>query len=112
MSELSSLQAALEQFASARDWSKFHTHSNLAKAISIEASELLENFLWEEPPMTRTGFRERLAEEVADVMIYCLLFCSAADIEPADAIRAKMAINAEKYPIEKCKGRATKYDRL
>lgn len=104
---ITKLQAELDQFASDRDWQKFHTPPNLAKAISIEAAELLENYLWEDPT-GKTGFRDRVAEEVADIMIYALMFCTKNDIDPIEAIRAKMLINAEKYPVAKCKGNCKK----
>lgn len=111
MSELTRVQAELDLFAFERDWHQFHTSPNLAKAISIEAAELLENYLWEDPT-GKTGFQDRVAEEVADIMIYCLMFCTKNGIDPIEAIRAKMLINAEKYPVEKCKGSAAKYDKL
>jgi NTP pyrophosphatase (non-canonical NTP hydrolase) len=109
--EITRLQAELDFFAYERDWQKFHTPPNLAKAISIEANELLENYLWEDPT-GKTGFKDRVAEEVADVMIYCLMFCTANDIDPLAAIREKMKINAAKYPIEKCKGNCKKAEEL
>ena len=107
--ELTKLQAELDLFAYERDWQKFHTPPNLAKAISIEAAELLELFLWSDG---NDHFKHEVADEVADIMIYCLMFCTKNAIDPIEAIRAKMLINAEKYPAEKCKGSATKYDKL
>lgn len=105
--EITRIQAELDLFAFERDWRKFHTPANLAKAISIEAAELLENYLWEDP----TG-KDRVAEEVADVMIYCLMFCTVSDIDPLQAIREKMIINAAKYPVAKAKGNCKKADEL
>ena len=109
--ELTKLQAELDLFAYERDWHKFHTSPNLAKAISIEAAELLENYLWEDPT-GKTGFKDRVAEEVADVMIYCLMFCTVNDIDPLVAIREKIKINAARYPIEKAKGNCKKAEEL
>jgi NTP pyrophosphatase (non-canonical NTP hydrolase) len=99
MNEIINIQNDLAQFALDRDWQKYHTLPNLAKAISIEASELLEHFLWED----KLGYEE----EIADVLIYCLRFCAIAGIDPIEAIREKMAINADKYP--KAKGNCQKY---
>lgn len=107
MNEITKLQAELDLFAYERDWQQFHTSPNLAKAIGIEAAELLENYLWEDPT-GKTGFKDRVAEEVADVMIYCLMFCTKNDISPVEAIRAKMLINAKKYPVAKSKGSCKK----
>ena len=111
MNEITKLQAKLDLFAYERDWGQFHTSPNLAKAISIEAAELLENYLWEDPT-GRTGFKDRVAEEVADVMIYCLMFCTANDIDPLQAIREKIEVNATRYPIEKAKGNCKKAEEL
>jgi len=107
MNDITKLQAELDLFAFERDWQKFHTSPNLAKSISIEASELLQNYQWEDPT-GKTGFQDRVAEEVADIMIYCLMFCTKNDIDPIEAIRAKMLTNAARYPIEKAKGNCKK----
>lgn len=109
MNEITKLQAELDLFTYERDWQQFHTSPNLAKAISVEAAELLELFLWSDG---RDHFKDEVADEVADIMIYCLMFCTKNDIDPIEAIRAKMVINGEKYPVEKCKGSAAKYDKL
>jgi|WetSurMetagenome_2_1015567.scaffolds.fasta_scaffold1060442_2 dCTP diphosphatase len=111
MNDITRVQAELDLFAFERDWQKFHTSPNLAKAISIEAAELLENYLWEDPT-GKTGFQDRVAEEVADIMIYCLMFCTKNDIDPIVAIREKIKVNATRYPIEKCKGNCKKAEEL
>ena len=111
MDEITKIQAELDFFAFERDWQKFHTPPNLAKSICIEASELLQNYQWEDPT-GRTGFKDRVAEEVADVMIYCLMFCTANGIDPLQAIREKIEINAVRYPVEKCKGNCKKAEEL
>lgn len=98
------------RFRDARDWGQFHTPRNLAMALSVEAAELLERFLW-----TRDGDAsdvERSREEIADVLIYALLLCDELGIDPEEAVAEKLAINEEKYPVELSRGKATKYDEL
>jgi NTP pyrophosphatase (non-canonical NTP hydrolase) len=111
MTEISDIQLHLHRFAVDRDWYKYHLPGNLAKAINVEASELLEDFIWRDPSHD-TGYHARASEEIADIMIYCLQFCSVMQIDPLQAIKDKIAINEQKYPVEKCKGKATKYDAL
>lgn len=98
------------RFRDAREWGQFHTPRNLAMALSVEAGELLERFLWaadrDEPDL------ERSREEVADVLIFALLFCHELGIDPGEAIAEKLAVNEEKYPVELSRGKATKYDEL
>lgn len=90
-----------------RDWQQFHSPENLAKSISIEAAELLECFQW-----NSDGDREEVAGELADVLTYALLLADKLDLGPEQIIRAKLERTAQKYPVEKAKGRSTKYDRL
>jgi len=105
------LKDLLHKFKEDRDWAQFHDPKNLAEAISIEAAELLENFLWQdtEGPKTKT---QDIEDELADVVIHCINFAIATDIDIASAVRAKVEKNAEKYPISKTKGKSTKYDKL
>lgn len=102
---------ALREFNQAREWGQFHSPGNLAKSICIEAAELLADFQWTDPT-SRSGYKERAEEEIADIMIYALIFCDKMGIDPEEAIRAKIELNAKKYPVEKSRGRATKYDKL
>ena len=94
----------IRKFREDRDWSQFHTPENLAKAINIEAGELLEHFLWD-----NNFNKEEVCEELADVMIYCL-HSLGVDIE--DIINKKMDKNEKKYPVEKAKGNSKKYTEL
>ena len=94
----------LIEFQKQRDWKKFHTPENLAKSISIEAAELLEHFQW-----GKEYDSSEVADELADVLIYCIYMADAMDFEIKDIISNKMAKNAVKYPIDKSKGNATKY---
>lgn len=96
----------LIKFRNERDWQQFHNSKDLALAISIEASELNELFLWK---TNEDVNKEKLKFELADVMAYCLLLAEKQGIDIEEAIREKIALNAQKYPIEKAKGTSTKY---
>jgi NTP pyrophosphatase (non-canonical NTP hydrolase) len=97
------LRAEVYQFNDDRDWHQFHTPKNLAAAISIEAAELLEHFQWsDELPPERLP---KLAEELADVVVYCLTLSNVLDIDLSQAVRQKMARNAAKYPTDEYRGR-------
>jgi NTP pyrophosphatase (non-canonical NTP hydrolase) len=95
-------------FRNKRDWKQFHTPENLAKAINIEAGELLECFQWS----TNEYDKEEVKEELADVIIYCLLMSDALDTDIDTIVRNKLEINEKKYPVEKAKGNSKKADKL
>lgn len=101
--------AEVRQFTIDRDWDQFHNPKDLAVALSIEASELLEVFLWKKPEDAKI---EKVKEELADVINYALLIADKYNLDVAEIVREKMKRNAEKYPIEKAKGVATKYNEL
>lgn len=105
--EYSDVLAALRAFVAERDWSQFHTPENLAKSISIEAAELLENYQWGSPE-EMSG----VIDELADVLTYCFLLADKLGVNPHEIVIDKLTSTAEKYPVEKAKGRSTKYDRL
>lgn len=108
MDSLIQLKNEISTFVKERDWDQFHSPANIAKSISIESGELLECFQWDE-----THFdKEAVEEELADVLNYCIQMGIALDIDLKDIIEKKMAKNALKYPVNKCKGKATKYDKL
>ena len=98
----------IKKFRDDRDWQQFHTPSNLAKAISIEEGELLEEFLWDNDNFNL----QNVKEELADVMIYCIHMANALDVNIEDIINMKMDKNELKYPVEKSKGKSTKYTEL
>ena len=98
----------IKKFRDDRDWQQFHTPSNLAKAISIESGELLEEFLWDNDNFNL----QNVKEELADVMIYCIHMANALDVNIEDIINMKMDKNELKYPVEKPKGKSTKYTEL
>jgi dCTP diphosphatase len=106
------LQNAVEAFVAERDWAQFHTPKNLAMAVAIEAAELMEHFLWSggtEPATPDPARRTLIAHEIGDVLIYLVRLGQALDIDPIAAASDKLALNRDKYPVEKAKGRATKY---
>jgi dCTP diphosphatase len=112
---LESLRQALASFSAERDWDQFHNPKNLAMALAGEVGELVEHFQWltfEEARALPEGPRDEVALEAADVLLYLVRLCDKLDIDLADAARRKLAINAERYPVEKVKGRAAKYDKL
>ncbi|WP_251495432.1 nucleotide pyrophosphohydrolase [Otoolea muris] len=98
----------IRKFIADRDWDKFHSPGNLAKSISIEANELLECFQWSDTDYDP----EHVKEELADVIIYCQDMLDKLGLDADDIVRAKMVKNAAKYPVEKVKGNAVKYDQL
>jgi len=109
MSDFQTLLDALVKFRDERDWAQFHDSKNLATAIGIEAAELNELFLWKTIKESEEVDRERLKEELADVMAYSLLLANKHGIDIKAAILEKIAKNAVKYPVDKAKGNATKY---
>ncbi|GAA1422822.1 nucleotide pyrophosphohydrolase [Agrococcus citreus] len=97
---------ALRTFVAERDWAQFHTAANLAKSVSIEAAELLECFQWSD-----AADDERVREELADVLTYCLLLADRIGADPSELVLAKLEQTRGKYPVELAKGSITKYDR-
>ncbi|GKU24955.1 nucleotide pyrophosphohydrolase [Clostridium folliculivorans] len=97
----------IRKFRNDRDWSQFHTPENLAKAINIEAAELLEHFLWD-----NNYNKEEVCDELADVLVYCIHMADALDVNIEDVINKKMNKNEKKYPVEKAKGNSKKYTEL
>jgi NTP pyrophosphatase (non-canonical NTP hydrolase) len=98
----------IRKFITDRDWGKFHSPANLAKSISIEANELLECFQWSDTEYDL----EHVKEELADVIIYCQDMLDKLGLDADDIVKAKMVKNEAKYPVEKAKGNAVKYDHL
>ena len=101
--DLSKLQAELRRFAAERDWQPFHTPKNLSMALMVEAAELAEIFQWMTPEESSlahqdAGSKERIGEEVADVLLYLLQLADHSQIDLAQAVRSKLARNALKYP--------------
>ena len=98
----------IRKFTEDRDWDKFHTPSNLAKSISIEANELLECFQWSD-----TEFDiQHVKEELADVLVYCRNMLDKLELDEDEIINMKMNQNEAKYPVEKARGKSQKYNEL
>lgn len=100
---------ALKTFRDERDWAQFHNPKDLSVALSIEAAELLEVFLWKHPD---DADPQKIREELADVFAYAFLLSDAYQLDVKDIVLAKIKKNAEKYPVGKAKGTAKKYDQL
>ncbi len=105
--EIRTLTDAIIRFTEERDWDQFHNPKDLAIAISLEASELLEVFLWKKPEDAKV---EKVKEELADVINYTLLMASKYDLDVFQIVMDKLQRNAEKYPVEKARGSAKKYN--
>ncbi len=108
-SEINKLTKAVKQFTEERDWDQFHNGKDLALALSIEAAELNEAFLWKKAEDVQ---KEKIVEELADIFNYALLLADKYELNVTDIVLSKMAKNAEKYPISKSKGNAKKYTEL
>ena len=112
---LDDLAARLRAFARERDWEQFHGPKNLAMALAVEASELMEHFQWltakqsEELP---AAVKELVAAELADVFIYTVRLADRLGVELEPAVEAKIRVNAVRYPVEKCRGNTKKYSDL
>ena len=108
MDRFEQIKQRIDKFVTDRDWRQFHTPSNLAKSISIEASELLECFQWSDTEYDL----ELVKEELADVLNYCIQMSQVLNLDIVDILNAKMDKTEKKYPLEKSKGVSTKYDKL
>ncbi len=102
----------LIKFRDERDWEQFHDSKNLAVAISIEASELNELFLWKSPEQSDKVEIDRIKEELADILSFSFLLAEKHGLDPFDIVSEKIKRNGEKYPVEKAKGKSDKYDQL
>lgn len=110
--EIKELVKKLLVFRNERDWEQFHTPKNLSISIAIEAAELMQEFQWKTTEEVRAHIadnKERVSDEIADILTYLLLLSKDLDIDPLQAVENKMIKNAAKYPIEKSKGNSTKY---
>ncbi|MBU0489277.1 MAG: nucleotide pyrophosphohydrolase [Bacteroidetes bacterium] len=103
---------ALSEFVAARDWEQFHNPKDLAIAISIEAAELNELYLWKDINELSEVPAERVKEELADVLAYAIMLAKKYNFDIKEIVLEKIKRNAEKYPIEKSKGSALKYNQI
>ncbi len=111
------LKARVLAFVQARDWEQFHSPKNLSMALAAETGELMEHFLWATPEQSHglandPAKRAKIADELADVVVYALEFANITGLDVAAAIETKMRANALKYPVEKARGRSDKYTDL
>ena len=108
MDSLEELKIKIDSFNKERDWDKFHSPANLVKSIVIESSELLECFQWNDD----TYKLDDVKEELADVVNYCIQLASVLDLDIKQIVLDKLKKTEEKYPVDKCKGISTKYNKL
>lgn len=99
-------------FREERDWAQFHNPKDLAISISLEAAELLEVFQWSGQDVTVGSKTEKIKEELADVVIYCIYLADTLGLNLSDTVSSKLDENARKYPAEKARGNARKYTEL
>jgi NTP pyrophosphatase (non-canonical NTP hydrolase) len=112
MSDIQTITDALIRFRDERQWAQFHDSKNLALAISIEAAELNELFLWKEGSAVEGVDKNRLKEELADIFSFCFLLADKHKLDVAEMIMEKIRLNDKKYPVEKARGTAKKYNEL
>ena len=112
MSEFSELLQILEKFRDERDWAQFHDSRNLALALSIEAAELNELFLWKKDDEAEQVDKQRLREELADVFAYAIMLAGRHGLDVSDIVKEKIVQNAKKYPVDQAKGNSSKYKEL
>lgn len=108
MDSLQELKKKIDEFNKERDWDKFHSPSNLAKSIVIEACELLECFQWDDDKYNQ----DDVNEELADVINYCIQLATVLNVDIKEIVLKKLEKTKEKYPVDKCKGLSTKYNKL
>lgn len=113
--DLGALRQALRRFAAERDWGPFHSPKNLAMALTVEAAELQEHFQWLTEAQSRgldASQRDAVALEAADVLLYLVQLADSLGIDLLDAAQRKLALNEARYPADKARGSARKYDQL
>ena len=117
LTTVGSLREAVAGFVNARDWQPFHSPKNLSMSIAIEAAELMERFQWltteeAQDAVQEPGERAPVADELADVMIYCLSLSNALDLDVSSAVMDKLETNEHRYPAEEFRGRFRRPERV
>ena len=115
MDEIKKLTEQIKRFRDERDWMQFHNHKDMALSLVLEASEVLEHFQWKSQPEVAIHgekCRHEISEELADVAMYLFELADNLGINLTEAIEKKLEINAKKYPVDKARGKHTKYDKL
>ena len=113
MQSLEQIKIRLREFAAERDWDQFHSPKNLSMALIVEAAELVEHFQWLTEDQSQTLPAEKLAEveqEIADIQIYLIRLADKLGVDMEKAVNAKIELNAKKYPADKVRGSAAKYN--
>ena len=113
--ELESIKLRLQEFAKERDWDQFHSPKNFSMAMIVECAELVEHFQWLTDEQSKKLSAETIDEvslEMADIMIYLIRLADKLDVDLLEVVNRKIKLNAEKYPVDKAKGLATKYNKL
>ena len=109
MSDIQEITDALVKFRNERDWEQFHNAKDLALAINVESGELLELFLWKHPEEANL---DKIKEELADVFAFAFLLAQQQGLDVKEIVLQKITANADKYPVDKAKGTAKKYNEL
>ena len=109
MNDFENMKSKVKQFTVDRDWDQFHNGKDLAIALSGEAGELLNAFLWKKPEEVKI---EKVREELADVLNYAFLIADKYNLDIEEIMDEKLRVNGEKYPVDKAKGSAKKYNEL
>ncbi|MGZ3863378.1 MAG: nucleotide pyrophosphohydrolase [Bacteroidia bacterium] len=112
MTDIKEITEALIKFRDERDWEQFHDSKNLAVAISIEAAELNELFLWKDIKASEEVDKNKIKEELADILAFSFLLANKYNFNVKEIILDKIKSNGEKYPVDKAKGTSKKYDQL
>lgn len=115
MSDIRTLTEKIKKFRDDRDWMQFHNHKDVALSLVLEAAEVLEHFQWKKPDEVEAHgkvSKDEIADELADVAMYLFELADNLGIDLSKAIEVKLAKNVQKYPVEKSKGKHTKYDKL
>lgn len=115
MTDFDQLTRRIREFTEARDWQQFHSPKNLAMALIVEAAELVEHFQWLTEAQSHTLSSQKLTqvgEELADIQIYLIRIADQLNVNLLEAVDKKIMANAEKYPVEKARGNAKKYNEL
>jgi len=113
--ELETIKLRLREFAKERDWDQFHSPKNFSMALIVECAELVEHFQWLTEEQSKRLPEDTLDEvslEMADIMIYLIRLADKLDVDLLEVVDRKIELNAEKYPVDKAKGLATKYNKL
>ena len=113
--ELEAIKLRLQGFAKERDWDQFHSPKNFSMALIVECAELVEHFQWltdEQSKRLPADTLDEVSLEMADIMIYLIRLADKLDVDLLDVVNRKIELNAKKYPIDKSKGLATKYNKL